>query len=133
MSITDPISDVVTRIRNGIRVHRDTVAINGSRLNKAVVDVLKREGYLDEVREVLDRRGHASIQVALKYDRDGEPVISRIGRVSKPGRRVYRGVKEIPRVLNGIGIAVVSTSKGVLSDREARAAGVGGEILCEVW
>ena len=133
MSMTDPIGDMVTRIRNGIRVRRGVVQIGGSHLNKAIAEVLRREGYLVDVREVLDRRGHQVLEVVLRYDGDGDPLISKIGRVSRPGRRIYRGVREIPKVLNGIGIAVVSTSKGVLSDREARAAGVGGEILCEIW
>ena len=133
MSMTDPIGDMLTRIRNGIRVRRGVVQIGGSNLNKAIAEVLRREGYLVGVREVLDQRGHQVLEVALRYDGDGDPLISKIGRVSRPGRRIYRGVREIPKVLNGIGIAVVSTSKGVLSDREARAAGVGGEILCEIW
>ena len=91
------------------------------------------EGYVHGVTEVLNPRGHDALRVELKYDEDGMPLISKIGRVSKPGRRVYCGVQDIPRVLNGLGISVVSTSKGVLSDREARAAGVGGEVLCELW
>jgi small subunit ribosomal protein S8 len=133
MSMTDPIADVLTRIRNALRVQRASVQVGASKLNRAVVEVLQREGFVAGAREVLTPRGHPALDVALKYDRDGEPVIRRIGRVSRPGRRVYRGVRELPRVLNGLGIAVLSTSKGVMSDREARAAGVGGEILCEVW
>jgi len=133
MAMTDTIADMLTRIRNGVAVQRNSVDVLSSRLNRSVADVLQREGYIDDVRDVLDPRGHPALRVLLKYDHDGDPVISKIGRVSRPGRRVYRGVREIPRVLNGLGISVVSTSQGVLSDREARTAGVGGEILCEIW
>ena len=133
MALNDTVADMLTRIRNGLQVNRDTVDVISSRLNRAVAGVLEREGYIRGVHDVLDPRGHPALRVTLKYDDDGDPVISRIGRVSRPGRRVYRGVREIPRVLNGLGISVVSTSKGVLSDREARTAGVGGEILCELW
>ena len=133
MAMNDTMADMLTRIRNGLMVQRDSVDVIASRLNRAVADVLEREGFIAGVTEVLDPRGHGALRLQLKYDRDGGPVIQKIGRVSRPGRRIYRGVKEIPRVLNGMGISVVSTSRGVLSDREARGAGVGGEILCEVW
>jgi small subunit ribosomal protein S8 len=133
MAMNDTIADMLTRIRNGITVQRSYVDILASRVNRAVAEVLQREGYILEVRDVLDRRGHPALRVRLKYDHDGDPVISQIGRVSRPGRRVYRGVREIPKVLNGLGISVVSTSQGVMSDREARSAGVGGEILCEIY
>ena len=132
MSMTDPISDMLTRIRNAVRVRRSAVEVSGSRVVRAIAEVLRREGYVEDVR---DGEGNVrpTIRIYLKYDGDGEPVISSIGRVSKPGRRLYRSVDRIPKVLNGLGISVVSTSKGVFSDREARAAGVGGEVLCEVW
>lgn len=133
MSMTDPIADLLTRIRNGLRVHGAKVEVRKSRLNEEVVKVLTREGFLLDVREIATPTGRTALEVGLKYDEDGEPVISSIDRVSKPGRRVYRGVRDIPRILNGMGIAVLSTSRGVMSDREARAAGVGGEVLCEVW
>jgi small subunit ribosomal protein S8 len=133
MSMTDPISDMLTRLRNGIRVRRDWVEVNASRLSRAILEVLQREGYVEGTQEVLGTRGFPMLRVHLKYDRDGEPVIGRIARVSKPGCRVYRGVGEIPRILNGLGITVLTTSRGVLSDREARAQGVGGEVLCEIW
>ena len=133
MSMSDPIADMLTRIRNGLQVHRAYVEVDASRTKKAVAEVLRREGYVGDVHEVLSRAGHPTIRIHLKYDRDGLPVIQRIGRVSKPGCRVYRGVRDIPRVLNGLGISVLTTSRGVLSDREARDAGVGGEVLCEVW
>ena len=133
MAMNDTVSDMLTRIRNALAVNRTSVDIIASRLNRSVAEVLQREGYIIETRDILDPRGHQSLRMILKYDHDGDPVISKIGRVSRPGRRVYRGVREIPQVLNGLGISVVSTSKGVLSDREAREAGVGGEILCEIW
>lgn len=133
MSMNDTISDMLTRIRNGIQVQRDTVDVIASRLNRRIAEAMQREGYIEEVNDILDPRGHPALRVRLRYDEDGGPVISKIGRISRPGRRVYAGVQDIPRVLGGLGISVVSTSKGVLSDREARAAGVGGEILCELW
>jgi small subunit ribosomal protein S8 len=133
MSMTDPIADMLTRVRNAIRVRSSTVDILGSRFVKSVVDVLRREGYVEDVRAAESPTGRPMLRVYLKYDGDGNPVISSIGRISRPGRREYRGVQELPKVLNGLGIAVLSTSRGVFSDREARAAGVGGEILCEVW
>ena len=133
MSMNDTTADMMTRIRNGIQVRRAHVDVIGSRLNRWIAQALEREGYINGVVDVLNPGGHPAIRVSLKYDDDGECVISKIDRVSKPGRRVYCGVREIPRVLNGLGISVVSTSKGVLSDREARAAGVGGEVLCELW
>ncbi len=133
MSMTDPIADLLTRIRNGIRVRASSVDVRPSGFVKSVAEVLKREGYVEDVRTSDGLDGRPGLRVYLKYDIDGNPVISSIGRVSKPGRRAYKGVRELPRILNGLGICVLSTSRGVFSDREARAQGVGGEILCEVW
>jgi small subunit ribosomal protein S8 len=133
MAMNDTVSDMLTRIRNGLAVSRSSVDIIASSLNKAVAGVLEREGYIHGVRDIQNAGGHAALRVMLKYDHDGDPVISKIGRVSRPGCRVYRGVREIPTVLNGLGISVLSTSNGVLSDREARTAGIGGEVLCELW
>ena len=133
MSMTDPIADLLTRIRNGIRVRASSVDVRPSRFVKSVAEVLKREGYVEDVRTSDGLDGRPGLRVYLKYDVDGNPVISSIGRVSKPGRRAYKGVRELPRILNGLGICVLSTSRGVFSDREARAQGVGGKILCEVW
>jgi small subunit ribosomal protein S8 len=133
MSMTDPIADMLTRIRNALRVRSRSVDVNASRFAKAVAEVLHREGYVEDVRPAEGPDGRPRLRIYLKYDDDGNPVISSIGRVSRPGRRSYRGVRELPKVLNGLGIAVLSTSGGVFSDREARARGVGGEILCEVW
>ncbi len=133
MSMNDTIADMLTRIRNGIQVRRNTVDVIGSKLNKHIAQVMVREGYVADVQPVLNPRGHDALRLSLRYDEDGVSVISKIDRVSKPGRRHYCGAREIPKVLNGLGISVVSTSKGVLSDREARAAGVGGEVICEMW
>ena len=133
MSMSDPIADMLTMIRNGLQIHRAYVDVPASRIKRSVADVLQREGYVDDVREVQTLKGHPGLRIFLKYDEDGVPAISKLGRVSKPGRRVYRGVVDVPRVLNGLGISVLTTSRGVMSDREARAQGVGGEVLCEVW
>ena len=131
--MTDPIADMLTRIRNGLRVRSSVIDVRSSRFLRSVADVLKREGYVEDVRPAEGADGRPRLRIYLKYDVDGNPVISSIGRVSKPGRRAYRGVRELPKVLNGLGIAVLSTSRGVFSDREARVKGVGGEVLCEVW
>jgi small subunit ribosomal protein S8 len=132
MSMTDPIGAMLTRIRNAVRVRRDAVDVNASGVVRAIAKVLAREGFVSDVRDG-EAGPHPTLRIYLKYDDDGQPVISSIGRVSRPGRRAYARVDEIPKVLNGLGIAVVSTSRGVLSDREARAQRVGGEVLCEVW
>jgi small subunit ribosomal protein S8 len=133
MSMTDPIADMLTRIRNGLSVRRRAVDVGASRLNRSILEVLAREGFVSGYREVLTSLGRPALRVDLKYDRDGEPVISQIDRVSRPGCRVYRGVNDLPRILSGLGITVLTTSRGVVSDREARSMGVGGEVLCEVW
>ena len=133
MNNQDPIADMLTRIRNANRVGRRIVLIPKSKICTGIAHVLKDEGYIDEVDEVPDVLGkQGQIRVKLKYSMSGEKVIHAIDRASKPGCRVYRGVKELPKVLNGMGIAVVSTSKGVMSDRKARESGVGGELLCTV-
>ncbi len=133
MNNQDPIADMLTRIRNANRVGRRIVLIPKSKICTGIAHVLKDEGYIDEVDEVPDVLGkQGQIRVKLKYSMSGEKVIHAIDRASKPGCRVYRGVKELPNVLNGMGIAVVSTSKGVMSDRKARESGVGGELLCTV-
>ena len=133
MNNQDPIADMLTRIRNANRVGRRMVLIPKSKICTGIAHVLKDEGYIDDVDEVPDVLGkQGQIRVRLKYSTSGDKVIHAIERASKPGCRVYRGVKELPNVLNGMGIAVVSTSKGVMSDRKARASGVGGELLCTV-
>ncbi len=132
MTMSDPLGDMLTRIRNAQRAHKPTVTTPASKLRANVLEVLKREGYIRgfEVREL--GPGKREITIELKYH-NGEPVIREIKRVSKPGRRVYRGVDELPWVYNGLGIAIVSTPRGVLSDAEARAQRVGGEVLCTVF
>ena len=131
MAITDPLGDLLTRIRNGQRARKDSVLSPASKLRTRVLDVLQREGYIRGYSdEVLNE--HPGIRIALKYF-EGQPAIQHVARVSKPGRRVYSGSKELPVVRNGLGITIVSTPKGVLSDAEARAQNVGGEVLAEVF
>jgi len=131
MNNQDPIADMLTRIRNANRVGRRLVLIPKSKICSGIAQVLKDEGYIDDY-DVLDDERQGTIRVKLKYSMSGEKVIHALDRASKPGRRVYRGVGDLPRILNGMGIAVVSTSKGVMSDRKAREANVGGELLCTV-
>jgi small subunit ribosomal protein S8 len=130
MSMNDPIADMLTRIRNGQRSEKSSVAMPSSKLKVSIAQVLKDEGYIEDF-AVRDVEGKPVLEVRLKYYA-GRPVIERIDRVSRPGLRIYRGSAEIPKVMNGLGVAIVSTSKGVMADRKARAAGVGGEILCVV-
>lgn len=130
MSMSDPISDMLTRIRNAQSSEKMTVSMPASKLKAAIAEVLKDEGYIDEVVR-REESGKPVLEIALKYYA-GRPVIEKIERVSRPGLRIYRGSKDIPRVLNGLGVAIVSTSKGVMTDRKARAAGIGGEVLCIV-
>ena len=131
MSMTDPVGDMLTRIRNGQKAHKSTVLAPASRLRVHVLDVLAREGYIRGYEQV-EESGKPLLSIELKYH-EGAPVIRTIQRVSKPGRRVYSGVTDLPRVRNGLGISIVSTPKGVLSDAEARDQNVGGEILCTVF
>lgn len=130
MSMSDPIADMLTRIRNGQQVERKFVEMPSSKLKVAIAAVLKDEGYIDSY-SVNEEDGKSNLRVELKYYA-GRPVIDRIERVSKPGLRIYKGRDEIPQVMNGLGVAIVSTSKGVMTDRKARASGVGGEVLCYV-
>jgi small subunit ribosomal protein S8 len=132
MALSDPLGDMLTRIRNGQRAKMSTVSSPASKLRTNVLEVLKREGYIrgystDEVQP-----GITSIKIELKYN-EGEPVIKQIDRVSTPGRRVYSKIADLPRVFNGLGISILSTPRGVMSDHEARAANVGGEVLCKVF
>jgi small subunit ribosomal protein S8 len=131
MNIQDPIADMLTRVRNANRVGRRLVVIPKSKICVGIAQVLKDEGYIEDY-EVLDDAQQGTIRVKLKYALNGDKVIHAIDRASKPGRRLYHKVTELPRVLNGMGICVVSTSKGVMSDRRAREANVGGELLCVV-
>jgi small subunit ribosomal protein S8 len=131
MALTDPLGDMLTRIRNGQRAKKDSVISPASKLRLHVLEVLQREGYIRGFSE--DATGqHPLLRIELKYF-EGQPAIKHVARVSKPGRRVYSGSKELPVVRNGLGITIVSTPRGVLSDAEARAANVGGEVLAEVF
>ena len=132
MSMTDPIADLLTRIRNGLRAGKRWVDIPSSNEKKRIVFILKEEKYIEDF-ILIDDNGRKQIRVFLKYDYQGKPVISVIERVSKPGLRVYKGKKQLPRVLNGLGISIMSTSKGVISNKMAKKFGVGGEIICNVW
>ncbi|MHB8666372.1 MAG: 30S ribosomal protein S8 [Burkholderiales bacterium] len=130
MSMSDPIADMLTRIRNAQLAEKLSVAMPSSRVKTSIAQVLKDEGYIEEFK-VRDEAGKPTLEIALKYYA-GEPVIEKIERVSRPGLRIYKGRDEIPKIMNGLGIAIVSTSKGVMTDRKARATGIGGEVLCIV-
>lgn len=130
--MTDPIADLLTRLRNGLAVRRDVVTMPASRMKRDIADVLKREGFIQDY-EVTPDGVQGLLSIQLKYSRKGECVINVLRRESKPGRRFYRGVKEIHRVLNGTGISIYTTPQGVLSDRECREQNVGGEMLATVW
>lgn len=130
MSMSDPISDMLTRIRNAQMASKASVAMPSSKVKMAISKVLKEEGYIEDY-SVATVEGKAVLEVILKYYA-GRPVIERIDRVSKPGLRIYRGVDAIPTVMNGLGVAIVSTPKGVMTDRKARASNTGGEVLCVV-
>ena len=130
MSMSDPIADLLTRIRNAQMVAKPTVLVPSSKVKVAISQVLKDEGYIDDLK-VTSTDGKSVLEIALKYYA-GRPVIERIERVSRPGLRVYRGSDAIPQVQNGMGVAIVTTPQGVMTDRKARATGVGGEVLCYV-
>ncbi len=132
MTMTDPIADMLTRIRNAITVSYETVDIPASRLKVNIAKVLKDEGMIRNYK-VLQGEPMKNLRIALKYDEKGRPVITGLKRVSKPGCRVYSGTESIPQVLNGYGISIVSTSKGLMTDKDARKRKLGGEILCSVW
>ena len=132
MSMTDPLGDLLTRIRNGQQAHKPVVQSPASKIRANVLEVLQREGYIRGYSREEVRPGVAELKIELKYV-DGEPVIREITRVSKPGRRIYSRIADLPRVYNGLGIAILSTPRGVMSDNEARAANVGGEVLCRVF
>lgn len=130
--MTDPIADMLTRIRNGTRVEKFYVDVPASKVKRGVAEVLKREGYIWKWEEV-EAEPTGLLRLYLKYGPNGEQVIRHIKRVSKPGRRVYSHAKDLRPILDGLGIRVVSTSRGVISDREARQRNIGGEVLCEIW
>ena len=130
--MNDPIADMLTRIRNAQMRRKSTVVTPASKLRGWVLDVLENEGYIRGYEKTTGEDGHPALEISLKYF-DGEPVIKELKRVSKPGRRVYSASKEIPSVRQGLGVAIVSTPKGVMSDAQARAANVGGEVLCTIF
>lgn len=132
MAMTDPISDMLTRIRNALKASHEQVDVPSSKIKINIARVLKSEGYVRNFRIISDG-GHKHIRIFLKYDEDGIPVIEGLKRISKPSCRVYAGYNEIPKVLNGYGINIISTSQGLMTDREASRIRVGGEILCSLW
>jgi len=132
MVMTDPLGDMLTRIRNGQRARKSTIKSPYSKLRENVLNVMKQEGYIRGFQRRDVKKGIAELDIELKYH-EGEPAIRAVSRVSTPGRRVYSGVGSMPRVYNGLGIAILSTPRGVMSDGEARAANVGGEVLCKVF
>jgi small subunit ribosomal protein S8 len=132
MSLSDPVGDMLTRIRNGQAARLDSITMPASRLRANVLDVLQREGYIRGYLEEELRSGIREIRVELKYD-NGKPVIREVHRVSTPGRRIYSKIADLPKVYNGLGISILSTPRGVMSDSEARTANVGGEVLCKVF
>ena len=130
--MTDPIADMLTRIRNAVRVERPNVEMPLSKVKRGLAEVLKREGYIWDFAEV-EVEKFPQLRLELKYGPNGERVIRHIRRISKPGRRIYNRATELRPILNGLGISIISTSRGVISDREARQRNLGGEVLCEVW
>ncbi|MBQ1958961.1 MAG: 30S ribosomal protein S8 [Firmicutes bacterium] len=132
MTMTDPIADMLTRIRNANTVGHETVEIPASKMKKAIAEILKAEGFIADY-EVIEDNKQGTIKVTMKYGAHKERVISGIKKISKPGLKVYAKADEVPRVLGGLGIAIISTSHGVVSDKEARKLGVGGEVICYVW
>lgn len=132
MVMTDPIADFLTRIRNGNMVMHETVEVPGSKIKLSIAEIMKREGYIKDYEYIEDGK-QGIIRIYLKYGPNKEKVITGIKRISKPGLRVYVKKDEIPRVLGGLGTAVISTSKGLMTDKEARKAGLGGEVICYIW
>jgi len=132
MSLSDPIADMLTRIRNALRSHHEVVNIRASKVCEGIARVLKTEGYISDYKRIEDATKQGIIRVYLKYGPRGEEIVSEIKRMSKPTRRIYRGVNDLPRPLNGLGISIVTTSKGVMSDRECRQNNISGEVLCIV-
>jgi len=128
----DPITDLLNRLRNAMTAGHERVDIPASRVRESVLRVLAEEGYIGPYRRV-EEKGRQRLRVSLKYDSDGEPIVNGLERVSRPGRRVYAGATEIPQVLDGLGMSIVSTSKGIVTGRQAREQHLGGEILCNVW
>lgn len=133
MVVSDPIADMLTRIRNANQVFHEKVEVPGSKIKRAIAEILKNEGYIRDYEWVEDDRKRATLRIYLKYGPGKSRVIQGLKRISKPGLRIYAKRHEIPKVLGGLGIAILSTSKGIMTDKEARRQGVGGEVLCYVW
>ncbi len=133
MSMTDPIADMLTRIRNGSRAGHNSVLIPRSRLKFELIKVFKREGFIEGFIDLPDRGVQGAIKVFIRYDQSKRSIIRGLQRISKPSRRLYVGKNEIPRVRNGLGVAILTTPRGILTDRQARRVGVGGEVICYVW
>ena len=133
MQITDPIADLLTRIRNASTAKHPSVDIPASNLKKAICDILVEEGYIKSVQQVVEENPQGTLRVTLKYQDNGTPVIAGLRRVSKPGLRIYTNCEKMPKVMKGLGTAIISTSRGVMTDKAARAAHVGGEVLAFVW
>ncbi len=132
MNTTDPIADMLTRIRNASAAKHKTVDVPASKMKKAIADILYNEGYIKSVEEIVNEN-QGILRIALKYDENGAKVIAGIKRISKPGLRVYASAEKLPKVLNGLGIALISTSKGIKTDKEARKENLGGEVLAYIW
>lgn len=132
MLTTDPIADLLTRIRNALTVKHEDVYVPDSKMKRAIATILVEEGYVQSA-DVVEREGHKDIKIVLKYAKSSGSVITNLKRISKPGLRVYCGYEDLPRVLNGLGIAIISTSKGVMTDKKARENKIGGEVLAYVW
>ena len=131
-STSDPITDLLNRLRNGMRAGHDRVDVPASRVKENLVKVLAEEGYVASWRRV-EEKGRPILRIGLKYDAEGEPIVNGLERVSRPGRRVYAGAKDIPEVLGGLGVSILSTSRGIVTGRRAREQKLGGEILCNIW
>jgi small subunit ribosomal protein S8 len=132
MIVTDPIADMLTRIRNALTIKKDEVVVPASKTKNAIAEILLEQGYIEKY-ELVDDANFKSIKIALKYGPNGEKVIQGLKRISKPGLRVYAASSDLPKVLNGLGIAIVSTNKGIMTDKDARAQKLGGEVLAFVW
>ncbi len=130
--MTDPIADMLTRIRNALMVHKETVEVPSSKMKKAIADIMLNEGYISGV-EVAEDGAFSKLVITLKYVGKRQSVINGLQRVSKPGLRTYSGVEKMPKVMDGLGVAILSTNKGVMTDKQAKAANVGGEVLCYIW
>ncbi len=130
--MTDPIADMLTRIRNALMVNKETVEVPSSNMKKAIAEIMLKEGYLSDVKLVEDGFG-GKLVITLKYVGRKQSVINGLKRISKPGLRTYAGVEDMPKVMDGLGIAILSTNKGVMTDKQAKAANVGGEVLCYIW